>query len=83
MGTSIAMQIIPVIVEGAGTAHIVYALLDQCSNVSLCTEAFLSMIRAKGKESTIKISTVSGMLNTAVREVGLTVHGIAPAIASI
>jgi hypothetical protein len=74
---AVAMQVIPVVVEGKGkTSRMVYALLDPCSNVSLCTNSLLSGLKTEGKSTAIKINTVSGPFDGSVKEVCLTVHGV-------
>ena len=69
----ICLQVVPCLVKGKGSRTCqVYALLDQCSNVSLCTDALISKLGIQGKPSAIQVSTVSGYLESEVKEISLT-----------
>ena len=69
----ICLQVVPCLVKGKGSHPCqVYALLDQCSNVSLCTDALILKLGIQGKPSAIDVSTVSGFLHSETKEVVLT-----------
>jgi len=69
----ICLQVVPCLVKSKGSRTCqVYALLDQCSNVSLCTDALISKLGIQGKPSAIQVNTVSGFLESEVKEISLT-----------
>lgn len=60
--STVSLQVLKVVVNSGETSLPVYALLDQCSNVTLCSRFLLDKLRIKGrmKPASINMSTVSG-----------------------
>ncbi|XP_014675114.1 PREDICTED: uncharacterized protein LOC106815198 [Priapulus caudatus] len=75
---SVCLRIVPVRVKGRGTKETeVYALLDNGSDISLCTSRLADQLGLRGKPKTFSLTTVSDQnhLQTG-REVSLSVSGL-------
>ena len=57
---SIAFPIVAVTVTAAGKKIDTLAVLDQCSDVTLCTSQLLNKLQVKGKRAQFSVDTVNG-----------------------
>ncbi len=57
--TRICLKVVPVTVVGNGANVETYALLDDCSDSSLCSESLLNKLNIKGKPKKFTLSTIA------------------------
>ena len=57
---SIAFPIVAVTVTAAGKKIDTLAVLDQCSDVTLCTSQLLNKLQVQGKRAQFSVDTVNG-----------------------
>ena len=55
----VCLRILPVVVRGPNTSVETYALLDEGSNVTLCTENLLSRLHIQGSKTSFRMTTVT------------------------
>ena len=73
----ICLRVVPVTVRGNGRQTTTWALLDEGSDVSLCTKGIVDKLGLTGKERCFKLSTVDQeVANKRGLEVSMSVQGV-------